>query len=443
MKKQNLMRISILSIAFLATSLLTINAQTVVGTYGRLQVTTIQKGNNNNFPIVGDENGNPISLGGMSLFWSNAGDSFDGYTSQTVNHLVDDWDIAIIRAAMGVKEDWDNGNGYVDNPQGQMVKIRNVIDAAIAKGIYVIVDYHTHNAENYKTEAITFFKEIATLYGNNDNIIYEIFNEPIGDYDDAARRNLWNNTIKPYAEDVIDEIRNIDPDNLIVVGTPYFDQGVDIASENQINDNNVAYALHFYAGALFNGNENTDHTTGGRQKALTALGRGAALFVTEWGTVDSDGAGSPDIDKSNDWFDFMEENHISHANWAVSDKNEGASVVNSGQGIIGLLNNQLTETGNYVRNKLKEIAANQQLSTENFTLNGEQISLFPNPATDILNLETSKTNITSVKIVDMQGRQVLSNDYNSLKASINVSSLSKGIYIMEINNTAGTQFVVK
>ncbi|MEM8967926.1 MAG: endoglucanase, partial [Bacteroidota bacterium] len=72
-----------------------ISAQSVVGQYGRLQV----QGNQ-----IVDKNGDPISLAGNSLFWSNAGDGADYYNSTTVSHLADDWNSSIVRAAMGVKE---------------------------------------------------------------------------------------------------------------------------------------------------------------------------------------------------------------------------------------------------------------------------------------------------------------------------------------------------
>jgi hypothetical protein len=48
---------------------------------------------------------------------------------------------------------------------------------------------------------------------------------------------------------VIAAIRAIDPDNLIVVGSPAWSQDVDVASDNPITGyENIAYALHFYSG---------------------------------------------------------------------------------------------------------------------------------------------------------------------------------------------------
>ncbi|PPK84558.1 putative secreted protein (Por secretion system target) [Neolewinella xylanilytica] len=305
-------------------------AQDVVSQYGRLQV----DGNR-----IDGADGNPVSLAGNSLFWSNAGDTYDYYRAETVDHLAQDWNASLVRAAIGVKESWDAGRGYVDSPAAQLAKARAIIDAAIANDIYVIVDWHTHEAERYRSEAITFFTDIARLYGDRDNIIYEIYNEPID--------QSWS-TIKTYAEAVIAAIRAEDPDNLIVVGTPFYSQRVGQAAANPIQDNNVAYTLHFYAGT---------HGDGLRNEAQGALDSGIPLFVTEWGSVDASGKGAPDVAATERWMDFLRANDLSHANWSVADKAEepgtafpsGASIVRPGLGLPGLLNNQLSAAGELVK----------------------------------------------------------------------------------------------
>ncbi|WP_299188565.1 cellulase family glycosylhydrolase [uncultured Aquimarina sp.] len=297
-------------------------AQTIVQKHGRLRV----QGNQ-----IVDKNNTPISLAGNSLFWSNATDTSDFYDSETVKHLASDWNSSIVRAAMGVKESWDGGTGYIDSPNFQKNKVRTIVDAAIDEGIYVIIDWHTHEAEQYTSEAADFFKEMASIYGNQPNVIYEVYNEPIN--------QSWSQ-VKNYAETVIDAIRSEDPDNLIIVGSPTWSQDVDVASNNPINDSNTAYTLHFYSGT---------HTQFLRNKAQTALNNGVALFVTEWGAVNANGDGNADVQETERWMDFFRENNISHVNWAVSDKSEGSSIVNSGQGINGLKNNQLTDTGVFIK----------------------------------------------------------------------------------------------
>ena len=161
-----------------------------------------------------DKNNEPISLAGNSFFWSN--DGWGGekyYRSEVVEWLKKDWNTTIVRAAMGVEDP----GGYLENKTANKDRVKIIVDAAIEQGLYVIIDWHSHHAEDYTDEAIIFFEEMATLYGEYDNVIYEIYNEPL----DIS----WSETVKPYAISVITAIREIDPDNLIVVGTPEWSQG--------------------------------------------------------------------------------------------------------------------------------------------------------------------------------------------------------------------------
>ena len=133
----------------------------------------------------------------------------------------------------------ENPGGYLDNQQSNKERLKTVIDAAIDEGIYVIIDWHSHNAEDHLEEAKIFFQEMAQTYGEYENIIYEIYNEPL----DVS----WSKVVKPYALEVIQTIRSIDPDNLIIVGSPEWSQRVDLVCEDPITTfDNIAYTLHFY-----------------------------------------------------------------------------------------------------------------------------------------------------------------------------------------------------
>jgi endoglucanase len=277
-------------------------AQTPVQQYGLLKVS----GNK-----IVDKNNQPISLAGNSLFWSN--DGWGGeryYTANTVSWLKNNWGSKVVRVAMGV----DEGGGYIGNPAGQRQKVKTVVDACLAQGLYVIIDWHSHHAEDYRAQSIAFFQDMARTYGNSPNVMYEIYNEPL--------QVSWSGVIKPYAEAVAGAIRAIDPDNMIIVGTPTWSQDVDAAAADPITRYaNIAYTLHFYAAT---------HKQSLRDKAQTALNRGIALFVTEYGTCEASGNGFIDAASTQEWMTFMKQKGISHANWAFNDKGEAASSLKTG-----------------------------------------------------------------------------------------------------------------
>jgi hypothetical protein len=290
--------------------------------------------------VVGNEvqfGGPGTSVAGSSFFWSNGRFGQDlFYTAETVRWLAQDWGAQIVRAAMAV----DNGNtaleevgGYLTLPLDNKRNVQVLVNAAIENGIYVIIDYHAHAAERDTQAAVAFFSEMASLYGGYDNVIYEIYNEPV---------NTGWPQIKAYAEQVIPAIRQRDPDNLIVVGTPFYSQQVDVASADPIDDDNVAYTLHFYAAS---------HGDDLRNRATTAMNNGIALMVTEWGSTNADGFGQPNQGATQQWMNFLSENDISHCNWAVADQGEGSasSLVRGASPLGGWSDADLTASGRLVK----------------------------------------------------------------------------------------------
>lgn len=298
---------------------------TVVSDHGRLQVS----GNK-----ILDKNNTPITLGGSSLFWSIPGWGGDKYyNANVVDFLKNDWKSTVIRAAMGVED----GGGYIGNPTANKNLVKTVVDACIAKGVYVIIDWHSHYANQNQAQAVAFFDEMSQLYGGYDNVIYEIWNEPKG--------VTWAGTIKPYANAVIAAIRANDPDNLIVVGTPNWSIDVHTAAADPISDPNVAYTFHFYAA--------TDaYPLSNLQSALNA---NKAVFVTEWGTCENTGNGSISKQSTMQWMQFLRDNKLSHCNWSINDKAESASALLPGTSAAGgWVDADLTTSGLIVRELVRE-----------------------------------------------------------------------------------------
>ncbi|APQ18437.1 glycoside hydrolase [Maribacter hydrothermalis] len=295
---------------------------TIVSLHGQLHI----EGNK-----ILDQNNIEVQLRGMSFFWSQWMGQY--YNSETVAWLKNDWQCTIVRAAMGIED----SEGYITNPEVEKNKIFTVIDAAIVEGIYVIVDWHSHHAEDYEEEAKAFFSEVAQKYGNQPNIIYELYNEPL----DVS----WDIVLKPYHEAVITEIRKYDPDNIVVCGTRNWSQNVNDVIGNEIDDDNVAYTLHYYA---------TTHKQELRDIAQQALDNNIALFVTEFGTTDYSGDGFIDAEETNTWWTFLDENKISWCNWSIADKEENSAALLPNASSTGQWNTtNLTQSGLMVRKELK------------------------------------------------------------------------------------------
>ena len=393
-------------------------AQTPVEEHGALSVS----GNK-----IVNKDGNVVSFSGGSLFWSNTGWGGEKYfTAGVVSWLKEDWNASIMRAAMGV----DANGGLISNSENKQ-KVTTVVDAAIAEGVYVLIDWHSHHAEDFEAEAIQFYEEMATLYGDQPNVIYEIYNEPL--------QVSWTDVIKPYAESVIAAIRAIDPDNLIIVGTPSWSQDVDVASNNPITTStNIAYTLHFYAGT---------HGQYLRDKATTAMNNGIALMVTEWGTVEASGDGAVAVAETEAWRSFMCANNLTNLNWAVNDKVEGASALKPGASVDGnWTDSQLTPSGLLVKDLVKnwDMNCNETTAIENIP---DDIiidfKVFPNPSADILNIyfESKTSENFSVEMINPKGQIIFSDEVKNFKNEyqkyIDTKSLANGIYFIVIKNKNG------
>jgi endoglucanase len=319
--------IFLLSLIF-NTAILAQTVQTPVAVNGALSV---ENG------IIVNKNGIAPQLRGISFSWSIWGGR-KYYNPAVVDWLTNDFKASIIRASMAVQPD----HGYLQEPVQQTQLVVNVVDQAIKDGIYVLIDWHDHHSNQHIPQSKAFFTEMAKKYTGVPNVIYEIWNEPEGAIS-------WD-TVKNYAVQVITEIRKYDPDNLIVVGSPRWDQDVDVAAANPITGfKNIAYSFHFYASDPY-------HQEKLRAKADLALKKGLPLMVTEWGVGESNGNGKFDKNLVKTWFQWMEDNKLSWANWNITDKDETTALLMPGAPDNGgWTDDQLTAAGIYIREKLREL----------------------------------------------------------------------------------------
>lgn len=278
-----------------------------------------------------DKNHNPIVLRGLSFGWHSLWPRF--YNEKAVSWLKKDFNCNIVRAAMGVEL---GDLSYINNPQFAKEKVEAVVNGAIKSDVYVIIDWHSHNV-NLK-EAKQFFAEMSKKYAKYPNIIYEVFNEP-------DHETWWE--IKNYSEEIIRVIRQNDPDNVILVGCPHWDQDINLPAEDPIKGyTNIMYTMHFYVAT--HGKELRDRTD-------AAIKSGLPVFVSESAGMEASGDGPLDYKAWEDYIDWMESKKISWITWSISDKDETCSMLKKSVSSEGKWKDEdLKESGIKVREYLRK-----------------------------------------------------------------------------------------
>lgn len=260
-----------------------------------------------------DEKGNTALLMGVSTHGINWFPEFA--SKDTIKSLRDTWGINVIRLAMYTSD----YNGYCVGGQDNQDKLKDIIDEAVTAAtendMYVIIDWHILNDNDpneYKSEAIQFFGEMVRKYESNDNVIYEICNEPNGD-------TTWAD-IRKYANEVIPVIRNVDEDAVILVGTPEWSSDLESPLNRPLNFDNIMYTYHFYAGT---------HHSAERAELMDALEQELPVFISEYGLVNADGNGDVDIDEADEWLGLIREYGLSSCIWNLSNKDEGSALIDA------------------------------------------------------------------------------------------------------------------
>ena len=289
--------------------------------------------------ICGEKTGTstPIQLKGPSLFWST-GDPAVLFDPVTVEWFTLNFGISVIRAPMAIKYYAENSQpiaasdgadkmvtsyGYLSTPDGGndyklLTKnlIKKIVNAAIENDIYVIVDWHSHNAHSETNEAANFFKEMATEYKDVPNLIWEIYNEPV---------SASASQINSYAETVTAAIRGTGNENLVIVGTNFYSSKPNEQAQQGLHNKykNIAYTLHFYAAA--------NHNSYQSNKAS-----GAPTFITEWGATGADGNGG--VSDASGWRSWMDQNKVSGCMWFAGADDQTSAMFPTGANTANLDN---------------------------------------------------------------------------------------------------------
>jgi len=317
-----------------------------VGRHGALQVLGLQ---------LCDADGNPVQLAGMSTAgWQWCANC---YTKESIENLVKNWHINVLRLSMYVEE-----GGYNTNPQLNREIMCQLIEWCGEFGIYCIVDWHVLTpgdplAPEY-AEAENFFRYISGKYAGAKHIIYEICNEPNNCQakDDPDETDLctteypvtWEiiaeyaNKIIPIIHQAAEEVKAQCP--VIIVGTPQWNLLVDACLKEgrfeggekdlpnrdaRLQYDNIMYAFHFYAAEHNEGLEEGDYDM--YSYIYDVLGK-LPVFCSEFGLTEASGDGRVDFDRTDKWLSILNGNNagnqkVSFCNWSYCDEEEESAAL--------------------------------------------------------------------------------------------------------------------
>ena len=337
---------------FFGVLLLTISFAGPVSYYGELKVRP-------NTPFIdGAKTKIRAQIRGVSFGWSNTGwESESFYNANAVERMAKDWKAELVRAAYGATRLGFTETDAIANRK----RVETIVEAAIENDVFAIIDWHSHYAHNELEQASEFFAYMAQKYGEYDNVIFELYNEPL---------NMNWDDIKAYSEQIIPIIRK-HSDNLILVGTPFYSQKIQDVIGRKIRDANIAYVVHFYAASHY-----VDFWSEDMNKAINDT---IPIFITEYGTTNADGGCSPiaygdcsadhynthNAERSDAWHAYMDSKKISSVAWNINDKYEGSAFFGAvpmrGGGAFDQSSpenwsdtTKMTESGKYVFKKLNE-----------------------------------------------------------------------------------------
>jgi aryl-phospho-beta-D-glucosidase BglC (GH1 family) len=132
---------------------------------------------------------------------------------------------------------------YTVNPQF-LARIKSVVDLAISKRLYVIINLHHHdelftNPAAAKARFISQWQQIATYFKGYDNqLVFEVLNEP----HDALTPALWNT----YFAEALTEIRKTNPTRKVLLGTASYGGTTGVRDLDPPIDPNLVLSVHYY-----------------------------------------------------------------------------------------------------------------------------------------------------------------------------------------------------
>lgn len=157
-----------------------------------------------------------------------------------------------------------NPDGYVNNT------LKPIVDYATSKGLYAIIDLHyVDNPYNLVSQVNAFWTKVAPIFANYCNVLYEPFNE-------SNQTDTWA-AYKPTMQAWVNLIRQYAPKNIILAGSPSWDQTMGAAATSPLTGGNIAYTVHMYE---------QHYMSSYNKQQVTQCAAVNPVVMTEWGFND-------------------------------------------------------------------------------------------------------------------------------------------------------------
>jgi endoglucanase len=147
--------------------------------------------------------------------------------------------------------------------------LKPAVDYATKLGLYAIIDLHyIDNPYNQAANVTAFWTKIAPMFATYSNVFYEVFNE-------SNQTDTWAK-YKPTMQGWVTLIRGSAPKNIIIAGSPSWDQTMGDAATNPLTGGNIIYSVHMYE-------QHYNKGSGYNVTQVNTAAKGVPLIMTEWG----------------------------------------------------------------------------------------------------------------------------------------------------------------
>lgn len=181
--------------------------------------------------------------------------------------------------------------------------IKPLVDELTAKKVYVIIDLHyISDYSNLFPKVQEFWNFMAPKFKDNPYVMYEVFNEPIN----PNNWTTWKDTI---AQPAVNLIRQHAPNNIILVGGPYWSSNILGAATNPVVGNEIVYVAHIYS-------NQTPQMWDDRY--LPVINK-HPVFITEWG-FEPGGTEGGDIEFGRAFEQWMATHSLSWTVWTFDNR---------------------------------------------------------------------------------------------------------------------------